>query len=90
MDLAHAIWRWAVISETDKLRLDEQVRRTRLMCDAYGSAVDRRAVTDAIAANQERVIASSRRRADPSSVVWHRGERAWFAANRDAFERGLH
>lgn len=89
LDLAHAIWRWAVISDTEALSLDEQVRRTRLMCDAYGSAVDRSAVTDAIAANQGRVVATAHRRGDRDSVEWHRSERAWFAAHRGAFERAL-
>jgi Ser/Thr protein kinase RdoA (MazF antagonist) len=98
LDLAHAIWYWAVISDTDALPLGEQVRRARLMCDAYGDPVDRNTVPAAILASQERVIANiaktCRRRDDASpywhrALEWHRGERAWFAAHKPAFERAL-
>jgi hypothetical protein len=83
MDLAHAVWYWTVLSETDALPLGEQVRR---------------AVPAAILAAQERVIsniAGTRRRGDADSrfwhraLEWHRGEAAWFAAHKAAFERGL-
>lgn len=98
MDLAHVVWRWAVISETDVVPLDEQVRRVRLMCDAYGAALHRRSISDTILATQDRVIsdiANTLRRADAHSgywqraLEWHRGERAWFAAHRQAFDGGL-
>jgi aminoglycoside phosphotransferase (APT) family kinase protein len=98
VDLGHTAWYWAVISETDVLPLDEQVRRVRLMCDAYGDAVDRRSVPDAILAAQQRTIhniAATSRRADADApywrraLEWHRGERDWFATHRQAFERGL-
>jgi aminoglycoside phosphotransferase (APT) family kinase protein len=88
LDLGHAVWRWAIISETDALPIDEQVRRVRLMCGAYGAA-DRAAVLDAVVANQDRVIMNARRRGDQESVSWHTGERAWLLAHRDVFARGL-
>lgn len=95
LDLAHAIWRWTVVSHTDALPLSEQVRRTRVTCDAYGDPVDRSCVPDAIVANQERVISGIRREVDAGSLEWqrrldwHRGERAWFAAHKRAFGCGL-
>ncbi len=85
---AHAVWRWAIISDTEQLALDEQVRRVRLMRDAYG-AVGGRELLDAVVANQHRVIAAAELGGDRASSVWHRGERDWFAANRDAFAAGL-
>jgi aminoglycoside phosphotransferase (APT) family kinase protein len=87
-DLAHAVWRWAVVSDTDELPLAEQVRRIRLMCDAYGQR-DRVAVLDAIRENMDRVIAESSRRGDLGSVEWHSGEHAWFQRHRREFEHGL-
>jgi aminoglycoside phosphotransferase (APT) family kinase protein len=89
LDLGHAIWRWAVISDVGELPLDEQVRRARLMCDAYGDAVARTEVAGAIAASQQRVISAAARRGDRGSVEWHSGERDWFERHRRAFERGL-
>src|SRR4051812_42277723 len=88
LDLGHAVWRWAIVSDTDELPLEEQVRRARLMLDAYGG-VDGRALLDAVAASQDRVIEAAEHRGDSASSTWHRGERAWFAANRDAFADGL-
>jgi aminoglycoside phosphotransferase (APT) family kinase protein len=88
LDLAHTIWRWAIISDTDEVALDEQVRRARLMSDAYGD-VDAHALLDAVTASQNRIIASAERRHDSASSVWHSGERAWFAQHRDAFALGL-
>jgi aminoglycoside phosphotransferase (APT) family kinase protein len=88
LDLAHAIWRWAIISDTDELPLDEQVRRVRLMGDSYGG-VDTRALLDAVTANQSRVIDSAQRRHDRATSAWHGRERAWFALHRDAFALGL-
>jgi aminoglycoside phosphotransferase (APT) family kinase protein len=87
-DLAHAAWRWAIISDTEELPLDEQVRRVRLMCHAYGD-VGAAVLLDAVLANQDRVIEAAERRGDSVSSSWHRGEREWFAAHREAFARGL-
>jgi aminoglycoside phosphotransferase (APT) family kinase protein len=88
LDLAHAIWRWAIISDTNELPLAEQVRRARLMRDAYGQ-IDGAELLDAVAANQQRVVAEAQARGDRGSLKWHSGERDWFAAQRQAFERGL-
>lgn len=87
-DLAHAVWRWAIISDTDELPLEEQVRRVRLMSDAYGG-VDGSRLLDAVVWNQDRVIESADLRHDSASSSWDRGEREWFAAHRDAYARGL-
>jgi aminoglycoside phosphotransferase (APT) family kinase protein len=84
LDLGHAVWRWAIISDTEEVAIAEQVRCVRVMCDAYG-AVDRPRVLDAVVANQDRVIANARRRGDRASLSWHSGERAWFLAQRDVF-----
>jgi len=87
-DLSHAVLRWAVISDTDELPLAEQLRRARLICDAYGCS-DRATVVCAALANLDRISAQSSRGGDRGSAAWHRGERAWLAANRDAFARAL-
>ena len=98
LDLAHGVWYWTVFSETEVLPLDEQVRRVRLMCDAYGDALDRQCIPDAILAAQQRTIskiADTLRRGDTDagywrrSLEWHRGEQAWFASHSQAFQRGL-
>ena len=59
-----------------------------LMLDAYGG-VDGGALLDAIAANQDRVVYAADARGDSASGAWHCGERAWFAAHRDIFGRGV-
>ena len=88
IDLAHAVWRWVIISDTEELPLEEQARRVGLMRDAYGG-VDRSGLLDAVVANQDRVIESADSRGDWASSTWHRGERAWFAAHRAAFAHAL-
>ncbi len=82
MDLAHAVWRWAIVSDIDELALDEQVRRARLMCDAYGGC-EPTALVDAVLANQDRVIAASVARQDDHSVTCDEFERACARARRD-------
>lgn len=73
LDLGHAVWRWAISSDTGELPLDEQVRRVRLMSDAYGG-VDGRALLEGVAASQDR---SSR----PLSAVAMRDRAAGTAAS---------
>jgi aminoglycoside phosphotransferase (APT) family kinase protein len=98
LDLARSAWYWTVTSEVDVLPLDEQVRRVRLMADAYRLVPSRRSMADAILAEQQRTIANiaaALKRGDPntdywqSALEWHRAERAWFAAHQQAFKRGL-
>ena len=88
LDVAHAVWRWAITSDTDELALDEQARRVRLMSEAYGG-YEPTALLDAVLANQDRVIAAAITRQDRPSADWHRGERDWFVTERAAFERAL-
>jgi aminoglycoside phosphotransferase (APT) family kinase protein len=85
-DLAHAIWRWAIVSDTDELPLDEQIRRVGLMNEVYGR-FDTANLLDAISVAQQHVIAHAEQRGDRAASCWHRGERDWFNAHRDRFAR---
>jgi hypothetical protein len=91
-DLAYALWMWCCLGE--EIDFDLQIKRIRLMCDAYG-IIDRKHIVTSILKRQRENIENCRLNVEKGLMQWQGavewGEMCyhWVLQHKESLESGL-
>jgi aminoglycoside phosphotransferase (APT) family kinase protein len=80
MDLGYAAWVWLDLGNTD-ITAEEQRRRFRLFVAAYGDAISRTSIKEAIVYRQQLLVAEGECTGRTAMAQWARGCRVWTLQN---------